>query len=94
MLTCKPSRARSVIFDLLRDRQRDVGVKRPPAAYLLPLSPGRKIRRFRLKGSLQQTYTNSIQGKNKNANRHYAGERLIVAADFEPNNQRRLSVIC
>ena len=55
MLTCKPSRARSVIFDLLRDRQRDVGVKRPPAAYLLPLSPGRKIRRFRLKGSLQQT---------------------------------------
>jgi hypothetical protein len=37
MLTCKPSRARSVTFDLLRDRQKAVGVQRPPMAYLLPL---------------------------------------------------------
>jgi hypothetical protein len=57
MLTCKPSRARSVIFDLLRDRQKR---RRSDALAdgIIAAHCGRaEIRRFRLKGSSHQTYT-------------------------------------
>jgi hypothetical protein len=54
MLTCKPSRARSVIFDLLRDRQK----RRRSAALADGIFAAHcdraEIRRFRLKGSLRQ----------------------------------------